>query len=319
MTPVAVAVVSFNTREHLRACLAAVLAQDPATVVVADNGSADGSAEMVRRDFPGVRLLVDSGNPGFGAAANAAVAALETPGTPGATAPYVLLLNADAVPRPGALAALAEHLDRHPEAAVAGPRVLYPDGRLQPSCFPFPSPWTALLGEAHLGWFLRFVPGLRERHLRTWRHDRARAVPWVLGAALALRRTDFSAVGGFDPGYFLYFEEVDLCWRLAAAGRQVWFTPAAEVVHAGGASTGPRRGEARERFYAGMLRFYRRHYPPSRRAWLLAVLRGVALTGAAATALLLVPARDPRRRACLGADLAAWGRVLSGRLEPEAG
>jgi N-acetylglucosaminyl-diphospho-decaprenol L-rhamnosyltransferase len=307
VTPTAVAVVSFNTREHLRACLASVLPEGPAAVVVADNGSTDGSPEMVRREFPGVRLLVDPANPGFGAAANAALAAV-----PASAAPYVLLLNADTALRPGALAALAEHLDRHPRTAVAGPRVLNPDGSLQPSCFPFPSPWRALLGEAHLGYPLRFVPGLRELSLRTWRHDRPRAVPWVLGAALALRRADFDAAGGFDPGYFLYFEEVDLCWRLTAAGREVWFTPAAEVVHTGGASTGPRRAEVRLRFYAGMRRFYRRHYPPARRAGLEAVLRGVALAAAAGAALRLLPARDPGRRARLGADLAAWRRVLAG-------
>lgn len=310
MTPTAVAVVSFETREPLRACLESVLAEGPAETVVADNGSRDGSAEMVRRDFPGVRLLVDPANPGFGAAANAAIAST--------SAPYVLLLNADVVLRPGALAALAGHFDRHPRAAVAGPRVLRPDGSLQPSCFPFPSPWTALLGEAHLGYPLRFVPGLRELHLRTWRHDRPRTVPWVLGAALALRRSDFVTVGGFDPGYFLFFEEVDLCWRLAAAGRETWFMPAAEVVHAGGASTGPRRAEVRLRYYASMRRFYGRHYPPARRAGLEAVLRGVAAAAAAGTALRRLSARDPERRARLGEDLAAWRRVLRGR-QPETG
>ncbi|HEX2645371.1 MAG TPA: glycosyltransferase, partial [Thermoanaerobaculia bacterium] len=115
MSPCAVAVVSFNTRDLLRGLLQSVRSEAPVETVVVDNGSTDGTAEMIRHEFPEVRLIVDASNPGYGAAANQGVAAT--------SAPYVLLLNGDTRLSPGALAALADHLDRHPRAGLAGPRL----------------------------------------------------------------------------------------------------------------------------------------------------------------------------------------------------
>lgn len=204
--PMAVAVVCHNTRDDLRACLESLRSEAPAEVVVADNGSTDGSAAMVRSEFPEVRLLVDEGNPGYGAAANRAVAAT--------VSPYVLLLNADTRVTPGALRALAAFLDAHPRAGVAGPRLVNPDGTLQVSCFPFIGTLRLMLEKTPAARWLARVPALRDRWLLSHSlHDRPREVPWVLGAALALRREAFAAVGGFDPAFFMYAEEIDLCQK----------------------------------------------------------------------------------------------------------
>jgi len=236
VTAMAVAIVNWNTRDLLRTCLAAVSAEEPVQLVVADNGSHDGSIEMVRQEFPLVTLIVNPENPGYGAAANRAIARCE--------AEYVLLLNSDTQLRPGALRALQDYLDRHGRAAIVGPRLLHRDGTLQKSCYPFPGP----------------LRPLTRSKARSLPHDRPGQVPWVVGAALAIRRRAFEAVGGFDESYEMYFEEVDLSYRLRGAGWETHFTPDAEVVHVVGASTRQRRAEMLLRTRLSSLEFYRRHH-----------------------------------------------------------
>ena len=128
---VAVAVISFNTRDILRDCLTSVLAESPTELVVVDNGSTDGSIEMVRQAFPSARLVVEASNPGYGAASNRAVSECSSS--------YVFLLNSDTVLPPGTLDAMRGYMERHPRAGMAGPRLVNADGSLQPSCFAFPS------------------------------------------------------------------------------------------------------------------------------------------------------------------------------------
>lgn len=235
-----VAIVSFNTRELLGRCLESVAAAAAVETVVVDNGSTDGSLELVRGRFPAVRLLVNETNRGYGAAANQAIAAWSTPAG--------LLLNPDTVIAPDALRALGTYLGRWPDVAVVGPRLVDPGGRLQRSAFPFPGPLDTLLAEGGLHLLVRRIPLLRERLLRTWSHDRPRAVSWVLGAALAIRRSMFETVAGFDPVYFMYGEELDLCHRLAERGFATHFAPVTTVVHAGGASTAAVSAEMRREF-----------------------------------------------------------------------
>lgn len=299
---IAVAIVSYNTREHLRACLASICADAPREVIVVDNASSDGSVEMLAASFPQVTLLANRANPGYGAAANQAIA--------GCASPYVLLLNSDTLLRPGALAALSAYLDRSPRAAIVGPRLLNPDGTLQPSCFPFLTPLNALLRESKLSELVRRVPLLRERYLPTWSHARPRVVPWVLGAALAIRCAAFEAVGGFDESFFMYSEEVDLCYRLRAAGWQVHFAPVTSVVHVGGASTARHRAEMAARVYQSMDHFYRRHYSAWRRRWLRLVVAYLMLRNIARDTVRLRRARQPDERGRLAEDLAVWRRVL---------
>src|SRR5262249_11131009 len=150
---------------------------------------------------------------------------------------YVLLLNSDTLLAPGALAALAQYLDAHPRAAIAGPRLRNADGSLQPSCHPFLGTMQSFLEKSVVARALARLPVVRDHYLLVnSSHAAPRVVPWVLGAALAIRRSAFDQVGGFDESFFLYAEEVDLCYRLKAAGWEVHFAPVTDVVHVGGAS-----------------------------------------------------------------------------------
>ncbi|HEX6050835.1 MAG TPA: glycosyltransferase family 2 protein [Gemmatimonadaceae bacterium] len=251
MSDIAVAVVSYNTREHLRRCLASVAAEGAPETVVVDNGSTDGSIEMLRNEFPDVILVVDESNPGYGGAANAAIARCR--------APYVLLLNSDTELRHGALQVLRQYLDDHPRAGMVGPRLRNPDGTLQRSIHQFPSPLITLLDYSWVGWAVVRIPGVRALYSRSDPHDRARAVPWVVGAALAIRRSAFQDVGGFDPSYFMYFEEVDLSYRLRHAGWETHFAPVTDVIHAGGASTRQQRSRMLTQQMAAAMRFSERY------------------------------------------------------------
>lgn len=252
MATIAIVIVSYNTCGVLRQCLASIDGEDAHEVIVVDNGSTDGSVAMVSADFPQVKLLVNAENTGYGAAANQAIAACR--------ADYLLLLNSDTLLQPNSAQALRAYLDAHPRVAVVGPRLLNADGTLQPSCYPFPSPGHLFLEESLLGRGVARLPGLRERYLRTWRHDKARPAPWVLGAALAIRRAAFAQVGGFDPEYFMYYEEIDLCYRLRGQGWEVHFAPVTTVVHLGGVSTSQLRAKMQYRLFQSMMRFYARHY-----------------------------------------------------------
>lgn len=225
-----VAVVSYNTRDVLATCLESLVSEGVEDVTIVDNGSTDGTLELVRDRFPRFRLKINTENRGYGAAANDAVR--------DSRCSAVLVLNSDTVVETGTLASLTAYLLAHPEAGLVGPRLLNPDHSLQPSCFPFPGIIDALLSETGLHRLVRVIPGVRERLLRTWSHDRARRVPWVKGAALAIRLSAFAAVDGFDEEIFMYGEEVDFARRLADARYETHFAPAATVVHLGGASSG---------------------------------------------------------------------------------
>jgi GT2 family glycosyltransferase len=302
MMPIAVAIVNYNTREHLRECLGTVYAEAPSKVVVVDNASSDSSVEMVQAEYPWVVLHANKTNLGYGAAANQAIASC--------TAEYVLLLNSDTFLQPGALRALSTYLDLHPHVAIVGPRLVNLDGSLQASCYPFPTPLNALLMNTTLGRLIGYVPGLRNYYLYTWPHSRARVVPWVKGAALAIRQKAFKAVGGFDEFFFMYFEETDLCSRLGALGWEVHFAPVTTIVHTGGASTRQRRTDMAIQYFVSLRRFYQRHYTRKRLAALVVVVKGIMLVRWIVNSVRLHITHDPHRRAAIAEEIVAWQRVL---------
>lgn len=301
MRSTAVVIVSHNTREILGGCLASVAREAPAELVVADNGSTDGTLEMVARDFPGAMLDVDPRNPGYGAGANRGIRRTRSD--------FVLVLNSDTVLAPGALAALEDYFAAHPRAGLIGPRLVNADGTLQRSCHAFPSPLVTLLEYSWLGDVVARVPGLRQRYAFGFAHDRAVRVDWVTGAALALRRTALDAVGGFDERYFMYFEEVDLARRLHAAGWETHFAPVTDVVHLGGASTAADRVRMSARQFASLGRYYHDHargrVARARAAVRAAMLMKLSLYGPA-----YLVARRGARRAVLGENLRVWWNVL---------
>ena len=229
---VSVLIVSFNTREVLRQCLQSVFDNADglrAEVIVVDNASGDGSPEMIEQDFPEVRLIRSAVNLGFAAANN--VAMQEAHGR------YFVLLNSDAFFAKGALALALRHMEEAPEVGLGGCKLIGRDGSWQPSsrCF------HSVLDDAIV------LSGLAARYPRskffgrfdrTWAdHNLPARVDWVPGAFTILRPAALKRVGYFDPAFFLYYEEVDLCLRMKRADIPVWYWPDIEVIHIGGESS----------------------------------------------------------------------------------
>lgn len=307
MSSVAIVIVNYNTCEYLRSCLRTVVRERPDEVIVVDNGSSDGSVEMVRADFPQVTVLSDGHNRGYGAAANYAVArcAAET----------ILLLNSDTQLTAGAVEELATYLDKHSQVGIVGPRLVGSDGALQQSCYPFPKPLYTLLEETRVGRIIRYIPILRDSYLYTWSHERVRSVPWLQGSALAIRRRPFEALGGFDESFFMYFEEVDLCYRLRKAGWQIDFNPAATVVHAGGGSTNKYRVPMMVQLFKSTKQFYEQHYPAWRTLQFRLVIMALMLAKVARDRFFsyFVDAAVQRH---LAEDTRMWTQILRLMLSP---
>lgn len=301
MGSVAVVIVNYNTCAYLRSCLRTVLREQPDEVIVVDNGSGDGSVGMVRAEFPQVMVLGDGRNRGYGAAANYAVtqSAAET----------ILLLNSDTQLTAGAVGELAAYMDRHPQVAIVGPRLVGSDGVLQQSCYPFPAPIYTLLEETRVGRIIRYIPILRDSYLYTWPHNRVRSVPWLQGSALAIRRRPFEALGGFDESFFMYFEEVDLCYRLRKAGWQIHFNPQATVVHAGGGSTNQYRVPMMVQLFESTRQFYERHYSAWRTLQFGLVVVALMIAKIVRDRFFSHFVGDTARRV-LEEDLAMWKQIL---------
>jgi GT2 family glycosyltransferase len=260
-----VVIVSYNTRTLLERCLVALEGQGfRCQTIVVDNASTDGSAEMVRERFPNVELLDLGENTGFAHANNVAFDRCR--------GRYVLLLNSDALVHPGALKELLAAAERHPRACAVGAQLLNPDGSLQRSAWPFPSPGRILLEAFGLHRPLRRW-GLLE-DLALWRHDEERDVDFLIGACLLLRAEAIQEAGGFDERFWVYGEEADLQRRLTVRGWSVVLAPEAVVTHIGGASSQDSATRLRQ-FYSGQRSFLRKHGPPY--AWTIA--RFALLTG----------------------------------------
>ncbi|MDP9023404.1 MAG: glycosyltransferase family 2 protein [Actinomycetota bacterium] len=264
----AAVIVTHDTRDEALACLGSLSDAGADEVVLVDSGSSDGTADAVRDAFPDV-TVVQLPNVGYGRAANVGVART--------TAPYVVVANADTRFEEGAVAALADDLERHPDAGAAGPLVRYPDGELQASARRFPTLGQAI-GHAAFGLWWPDNPWTRAYRMRDEDPTAEKEVDWLSGCALALRRDAFVDVGGFDPAYFMFVEDVDLGYRLQQAGWKVRFAPDAEVIHAVGASTRRRRAWMVIEHAKSLDRFYGRAYATGPGRWLRPLIRvGLAL------------------------------------------
>ncbi|MBU6481602.1 MAG: glycosyltransferase family 2 protein [Nitrospirae bacterium] len=301
---IAIIIINYNTCQELQACLGSIKLEEAGEVVVVDNNSSDGSVEMVRSKYPWVTLHANKTNLGYGTAANRAIA--------GCTAQYVVLLNSDTRLQPGALEALSRYLDQHAGVAIVGPRLVNADGTLQASCYPFTGTFRWLLDNDAWIRLIRYVPVLRNYCLRTWSHAYARGVPCVKGAALAIRREALDAVGGFDESFFMYFEEMDLCYRLTVAGWQIHFAPVTTVVHVGEASTMSYRTDMTVQFAISNLLFCQRHYSRLRFMGVITIMGSIMLTRLIRDTVRLSFTRDRSKRTRIAEDIAAWQRVLLG-------
>lgn len=282
--PVAAVVVNYNSGEALAGCVRSLLDENVREVVVVDNASSDGSPATVSDLAPRTRVLETGRNLGYGRAANIGVA--ET------TTPYVAICNPDLVVSPGSLSALVARFESDESLAVVGPLIRDLDGDVYPSGRGFPT-LTDALGHAFLGFVWGGNPWTRRyRHLGTDQH-RSRQADWVSGAFMLVRRLAFESVGGFDPAFFMYAEDVDLCWRLERAGWRCWYEPAGEITHEQGRSTARHPYRMLLSHHLSMWRFAARSAEGTERLLLPAVAAGVGLRLAVAWAEhLLRPARE---------------------------
>jgi GT2 family glycosyltransferase len=245
---VSVCIVSFNTKELLRVCLQSVgpASRRPVQIVVVDNASTDGSADMVHEEFPQVLLVRHAVNRGFAAAANVAFRA--------ASGEFLLLLNPDALLPAGAVHSMLEFLVRRPDAGLCGPRLVYPDGRFQCCGYRFPAFWSEFFemagGPFHRRPFRRPPPAPGAPPFE---------VDWLCGACILVRREALESVGPFDERFFLYGEELDWCVRARSEGWRIWALPAVEVVHHLGQSSQSVTALARACLVSTRLQYYRKH------------------------------------------------------------
>ena len=223
---VSVVIVCTSERELLRTCLTSILDAPPREsleVIVVDNASTDGSAEMVRENFGSCRVITNHARLGF--APNNNIGMRETRGR------YVLLINSDAWLRPGAIDRLVEFMETHPQVGICGPRILNPDGSLQLSCRKFPTVRSVLMRRIPPVRWLLPERILTDHLMEDWDHDSERPVDWLLSACLLVRREAIDSVGLMDDAYFLYGEDVDWCWRMWRRGWEVYYVPEAEAFH----------------------------------------------------------------------------------------
>jgi N-acetylglucosaminyl-diphospho-decaprenol L-rhamnosyltransferase len=228
MSELSAIVAGHNAREYLERCLTTLGATEHELIVV-DNASSDGSAALVRDRFPRVSLVELAENRGYGAALNAGMRV--------ASGQYLLVMNGDAWPQPGAIESLLQFAQAEPGAGVIGPRLLNPDGTLQPSVRGFPTLWRLATEYFFLRWFGPRTRLLNAFYGSSFDHRSTREAEFLVGAVLLVRRDVVDQLGGFDMDFFMFNEEVDFCYRARQAGWRVMFFPGAEFVHVGGAST----------------------------------------------------------------------------------
>lgn len=249
-----IVIVNHNAREHLEACLESLNSAPPAIpheIVVVDNASVDGSAAAVRARWPAVMVIELQINTGFAAGNNAGIRATR--------GDLVLLLNNDTVVPAGAIDALVARLLAHPEAAVAGPRLVDADGRVELSFGPMISPWGELRQKMTMALHARRVGPVTAWVERA--ASRERQVDWVSGACLLVRRAAAERAGLLDERFFLYTEDVDFCAAIRARGGAVIFTPDARIVHLRGRSRATAPAAMNVAYRRSHLAFYEKHHP----------------------------------------------------------
>ena len=244
-------IVSWNVADLLANCLNSILTHPPSgsyEILVVDNASSDDSVRVLREKFPQVRLILNDQNVGFAGANNQAMQA--------ATGRYLLLLNPDTIVFEGTLQCLVDFLDQHPQAGAAGSLYENPDGSLQPSAFPFPTVSRELWRLLHLD----RLHAYGTYNMQRWSRKTPREVDSLQGASLMLRRAALDETGLLDTGYFMYTEEIDLCYRLRQKGWSLYWVPRSRIIHFGGQST---RQAALKMFlclYGSKVQFFRKHY-----------------------------------------------------------
>jgi N-acetylglucosaminyl-diphospho-decaprenol L-rhamnosyltransferase len=299
---VTIIVVSFNTRHLLESSLVSTRTQFSGIsheVIVVDNASEDGSAELVAREFPDVILIRNRENRGFACAVNQAIRA--------SCGRYLLLLNSDATLLEGAVQSMVTDLDTHPRAGATGGRLVNPDGSFQGSYADFPT----LIGELLLltGLSRWLLPPTFPSHTERESQDR-RVVDWVCGAFLMIRRAALEDVGLLDEDYFMYAEEVDWCHRARRRGWSVVYLPDAQAVHVVGASYGRAPARRRAQIYRSKQLYFRKNHGHVRAALFGGLVKACSAVKLGAWALAAA-SYDASRRDLARRNVASYCYLLS--------
>ncbi|MGZ8649474.1 MAG: glycosyltransferase family 2 protein [Solirubrobacteraceae bacterium] len=293
-------IVSYNSRDTLRACVDPLLAQPDVAVIVVDNDSPDGSLDAVQ-DLP-LQAIQSGRNAGFGAGCNLGAAA--------GSSPYVLFVNPDAAMTGEALSRMIAALEAEPDVALVGPRLVDESGELMHSVRRYPTTRSMWARALFLHRLWPRAPWANEIETRPEAYERAAYPEWVSGACMLVRRDAFEAVGGFDDRFFMYCEDQDLCRRLRAAGGRVRYEPSAVVSHRGGHSA------PRTSLYATLARSriaYTRKHSGVLRAWLQ---HAAIVTEALTHALAGLAGRPAHRRGHAAALRASLQRLAADRPAP---
>lgn len=254
MTSLAIIIVSYNTRADLDACLRSLAAAPPRIphdVVVVDNGSTDGSPDLIRGTWPQVRLIEAGGNLGFSRANNLGIRATRSD--------LLLLLNSDTLVPAGAIDTLIDGLRQHPGTAIVGPRLVDASGRAELSFGPMLSPLAEWRQKRLVRGNDAGVPAIVATVDAMTRREQP--VDWVSGACLLVRRADAEAAGLLDERFFMYTEDVDFCAAVRALGREVRFLPQSQVTHLRGRSARTAPGATSLAYRRSHLAFYDKHHP----------------------------------------------------------
>jgi GT2 family glycosyltransferase len=246
-----IVIVSWNTADLLLRCLQSIYANAPSVrfdIWIVDNASTDDSVRCIQANYPGVHLLLNKKNVGFARANNEAIQQC--------SGRYVLLLNPDTLVHPDALDRLVNFMGTHPDAGACGSRYLNPDGTLQWSCAPFPTLSREFWRMNHLD----VVHAYGKYDMAHWDIHQVREVEVLQGASLLIKREVINQVGLLDPGYFMYTEETDLCYRIYQAGWKLYWVPESTITHFGGQSTQQVADTMFLRLYESKVIFMRKHY-----------------------------------------------------------
>jgi GT2 family glycosyltransferase len=246
-----IVIVSWNTRDLLADCIASIYTNSPGgefEIWVVDNASSDGSAAFIRDHYPAVKLIESEENLGFARANNLALRR--------SSGKYILLLNPDTEIKPGAFETLIRFMEEHPQAGGAGPYLLNPDNTLQVSCYPLPTLTRELWRLLYLDWIWPYGTYTQER----WSTNKPRKVGVLKGACVILRHSALEKVGCMDEDYFMYSEEVDLCYRFHKAGWPLYWVPQAKIVHYGGQSVHQAAADMFFYLYESKILYFRKNY-----------------------------------------------------------
>ncbi len=264
---VSVIMVSYNCRQYIEQCLQSIAASPTACsykVIVVDNNSSDDTVSVVKSNFSNVQLICNEENIGFARGNNQALQI--------ANSRYAMLLNPDTLVREGAFDTIVKFLDAHVHVWALGPAILNGDGSPQRTGIRFPSNWNFLVETLFLD---RLFPYSRlfGAHRELYEdYSKPRAVDYVQGSCLVVRKEVIEKVGVLDERFFMYFEETDWCYRIKQAGGAIMFLPSAEVVHFGGGEAGHYNERRLLQYHQSLLKFYRKHYSLKRLFWLKVIL-----------------------------------------------